>query len=66
MNGNEITTMVKSGTEHVGPGEWTYRSDLKVRQRSEQGAGESSKTLTMTASWRAGGYALGRLLVASG
>lgn len=64
--GFEITTLVKSGTEHVGPGEWTYSSDLKVRHRNELGVGESTRTLTMTASWRAAGYALGRLLVASG
>ena len=64
--GFQITTLVKSGTEHVGPGEWTYSADLKVRHRNERGAGESTKTLTMTASWRAAGYALGRLLVASG
>ena len=64
--GFEITTLVKSGTEHVGPGEWTYSADLKVRHRNERGAGESTRTLTLTASWRAAGYALGRLLVASG
>jgi hypothetical protein len=61
----EITTLVKSGTEHVGPGEWTYSSKPKVRHRSERGVGESARSLTMTASWRAAGYALGRLLVAS-
>ena len=40
--GFEITTLVKSGTEHVGPGEWTYSADLKVRHRNERGVWEKA------------------------
>ena len=40
--GFQITKLVKSGTEHVGPGEWTYSADLKVRHRNERGVWEKA------------------------